>query len=92
MVNEPNIEYNELSKIIAPTLVICGSHDMIKESHTKKIAENIPGAKLSIIKGNHFIANKRYAAFNEEVEAFLQTIGGIQKAEAIIGQSEEERQ
>ncbi|MCI9190362.1 MAG: alpha/beta hydrolase [Lachnospiraceae bacterium] len=92
MVNEPNIEYNELSKITAPTLVICGSHDMIKESHTKKIAENIPGAKLSIIKGNHFIANKRYAAFNEEVEAFLQTIGGIQKAEAIIGQSEEERQ
>ena len=74
MVNEPNIEYNELSKITAPTLVICGSHDMIKESHTKKIAENIPGAKLSIIKGNHFIANKRYLAFNKEVESFLQTI------------------
>lgn len=38
MVNEPNIELSELSKITAPTLVICGSHDMIKESHTKKIA------------------------------------------------------
>lgn len=33
-----------------------------------------PGAKLSIIKGNHFIANKRYAAFNKEVEDFLQSI------------------
>ena len=92
MVNDPNIELRELSKITAPTLVICGSSDMIKESHTKEIAEKIPNAKLSIMKGDHFIANKRYAAFNEEVEAFLQTIGGIQKAEAIIGQSEEERQ
>ncbi|MDE6761721.1 MAG: alpha/beta hydrolase [Lachnospiraceae bacterium] len=74
MVNEPNIELNELSKITAPTLVICGRSDMIKESHTKEIAENIPNAKLSIIKGNHFIANKRYATFNKEVEDFLQII------------------
>ena len=66
MVNEPDIEPNELASIIVPTLVICGSKDMIKESHTKEIAENIPNAKLSIIKGNHFIANK--------VEEFLQTI------------------
>lgn len=74
MVNEPNIGANELSKITAPTLVICGSHDMIKESHTKRIAENIPGAKLTIIDGNHFIANKRHAAFNKAVEDFLRTI------------------
>lgn len=74
MVNEPNIERNELSKITAPTLVICGKRDMIKESHTKEIAESIPHAELSIIKGNHFIANKRYAAFNKEVECFLQSI------------------
>ena len=71
MVNEPNIEPNELSRIAAPTLVICGSNDMIKESHTREIAGNIPNAKLSIIKGNHFIANKKYVAFNKEVEAFL---------------------
>lgn len=74
MVNEPNIERSELAKITAPTLVICGRNDMIKESHTKEIAENIPNAKLSIIKGDHFIANKRHAAFNKEVEGFLRTI------------------
>lgn len=74
MVNEPNIERTELLKITAPTLVICGSNDMIKESHTKEIAKNIPDAKLSIIKGNHFIANKQSAAFNKEVENFLRTI------------------
>ena len=74
MVNEPNIELSELSKITAPTLIICGRSDMIKESHTKEIAENIPNAKLSIIKGDHFIANKRYVTFNKEVEDFLQTV------------------
>lgn len=75
MVNEPHILPDELSKITAPTLVICGRNDMIKESHTKEIAENIPDARLSIIKGDHFIANKRYAAFNKEVTDFLQAIG-----------------
>ena len=45
MVNEPNISPVELSKITAPTLVICGKRDMIKESHTKEIARNIPSAK-----------------------------------------------
>lgn len=74
MVHDPNIEANELSKITAPTLVICGKNDMIMESHTREIAKSIPNAKLSIIKGNHFIANKRYAAFNKEVDNFLQTI------------------
>lgn len=74
MVNEPNISPAELSKITAPTLVICGKRDMIKESHTKEIAANIPSAKLSIIKGNHFIANKRAAAFNKEIDAFLKEI------------------
>lgn len=74
MVNEPNIERTQLSKITVPTLIICGRNDIIKESHTKEIAENIPNAKLSIIKGIHFIANKRYLAFNKEVESFLKAI------------------
>jgi len=46
MVDEPNIGLDELSKITAPTLVICGSSDMIREAHTKEIAGNIPHAKL----------------------------------------------
>ena len=74
MVNDPNIEPSELSKITAPTLVICGTKDMIKESHTKEIAKNIPKARLSIIEGDNFIANKNYDTFNKEVEAFLETI------------------
>ena len=74
MVNEPKIGLSELSKITAPTLVICGTKDMIKESHTKAIAKNIPNAKLAIIEGNHFIANKHPVEFNQEVESFLQAV------------------
>lgn len=78
MVNEPNIEPYELSLITAPTLVICGTRDMIKESHTREIAKNIPNAKLIVIRGNHFIANKRSAEFNEVVDNFLKVVYGIE--------------
>ena len=74
MVNGPNIEPEDLPQITAPTLVICGTRDMIKESHTKKIARYIPNAKLVIIKGNHFVANKRPDKFNQEIGDFLKTV------------------
>lgn len=74
IVNEPNIKPKELSKITAPTLVICGSNDMIRESHTKKIAKSIPHAELSIIEGDHCIANNRPDVFNKEIEDFLEII------------------
>ncbi len=71
MVNEPNIKIEEIHSIKIPTLVIAGEKDIIKESHTREIADNIPNAELTIIKGNHFIANKEPKAFNNEVEKFL---------------------
>lgn len=71
MVNEPNIKIEELHSIQIPTLVIAGKNDMIKEKHTREIANNIPNAKLSIIKGNHFIASKESEVFNQEIEKFL---------------------
>lgn len=74
MVNEPNIDPRELSKITAPTLVICGTRDMIKESHTKVITNGIPNAELTIIRGDHFIANKKPAEFNRAVDAFLKRL------------------
>ena len=74
MVNEPNIAPCELSRITAPTLVICGTRDMIKESHTREIASGIPNAELTIIKGDHFIANKRSVEFNRTVDIFLKML------------------
>ena len=69
MVNDPNIEPDELTQIIAPTLVICGTKDMIREDHTRKIAENIPNARLAIIRGI-----KRPEVFNREVDRFLESL------------------
>lgn len=74
MVNEPNITPEELRAIQAPTLVIAGTKDMIKQSHTEMIAENIPNARLSVIPGDHFIANKNAEAFNKEVGDFLRSV------------------
>ena len=71
MVNDPNVNPAELTQIICPTLVIVGNKDMIKESHTRLIASNIPNAELSIIPGNHFIANKNPDTFNNKVLEFL---------------------
>lgn len=72
MVNEPNVPERELSKITARTLVIAGTRDMIKEAHTRLIAENIPGAELVFLPGDHFIAAKRPEEFNRSVLEFLE--------------------
>lgn len=71
MVNEPNIKPEELHSIKVPTLVIAGTKDLIKENHSRLIAENIKDSELSFIEGNHFIASKNPSKFNKEVENFL---------------------
>lgn len=74
MVLEPHVDPASLAKITAPTLVISGTKDMIKTAHTKVIAQSIPHARLAILPGDHFIANKRPTAFNQAVEDFLRTV------------------
>ena len=50
---------------------------MIKESHTRMIAENIPNARLVILPGDHFVANRHPAEFNQVVDDFLESVGSI---------------
>lgn len=71
MVNDPMIDPMELSEIQSPTLVLAGTKDMIREDHTRLIAASIPGAKLQILRGDHFIAGKNPTAFNRAVLDFL---------------------
>ncbi len=71
MVNEPHIDPAELSKLIMPVLVVAGTKDMIKASHTRLIYKSLPNAKLEIIVGDHFVANKRPEDFNAVVLTFL---------------------
>lgn len=71
MVNEPHIEPSELARLTMPVLVIAGTKDMIKESHTRLIYKSLPNAQMNIIEGDHFVANKNAEAFNKVVDLFL---------------------
>ncbi len=71
MVNEPHIAPSELAAITLPVLVVAGTKDMIKDSHTRLIYKSLPNAQLAIIEGDHFVANKSPEAFNTIVETFL---------------------
>lgn len=71
MVNDPALKPEDVVKIQAETLVISGTKDVIKTEHTKFIARSIPNAKLVLLEGDHFIANKMHEKFNAEVEKFL---------------------
>ena len=71
MVNEPHIEPSELARLTMPVLVIAGTKDMIKDSHTRLIYNNLQNAQLAILDGDHFLANKRPKVFNAMVKSFL---------------------
>lgn len=68
MVKEPNISINELHEIEVPTILIAGEKDIVKEKHTKLIAQNIRNCKLEIIKkANH----SNYVVYNYKLYEIL---------------------
>ncbi len=71
MIRQPHIAPAALGTIRIPVLVIAGTRDMIRQSHTRLIAKSLPHGKLRLLKGGHFIAAKRSGAFNRAVSAFL---------------------
>lgn len=71
MLFQPNVNPKELAAVNVPVLVIAGTNDVIKRKHTKLIADSIPDSQLVFIKGDHFIARKKYEKFNSVVETFL---------------------
>jgi len=71
MVNQPKLKPADLAGMRIPTLVIAGTNDMIRTSHTKLMHRSIPGSRLALVEGDHFVANKNPAAFNRAVWDFL---------------------
>ena len=71
MVNEPHIPPEALAALTCPVLVIAGTRDMIRRDHTRLIAASIPGARLVLLPGTHFIAAETPEGFNEAVTEFL---------------------
>lgn len=51
MLSEPAITAEMLSKIEVPSVIIAGSNDLIKESDTRFIADNIKDSRLLVLKG-----------------------------------------
>lgn len=75
LLTEPNINPELLQKIKAPTLVMAGQHDVVKEKHTKLIAEKIPNSKLIIFKGaDHEAPKKISQLFNQTVLDYFSQI------------------
>lgn len=70
MLFEPQIKPETLSAITVPTLVIAGDRDVIREAHTRLIAESIPNARLVILPGTHSLLMETPEAFNRALGAF----------------------
>lgn len=72
MAKAPDIQPEELASINCPVLVIAGTHDLIKEKHTRLIANSIKNSQLCFLSGDHGIARKNSVEFNRTVEIFLE--------------------
>jgi pimeloyl-ACP methyl ester carboxylesterase len=72
LLTEPRLTFDEIKTIKAPTLIMAGEHDEIKDSHTRAIAAAIPNAKLMIFKGgSHYMPVEDAKWFNKTVLDFL---------------------
>jgi pimeloyl-ACP methyl ester carboxylesterase len=74
MLEEPHIKLEALAGITAPTLVIAGDHDLIRDEHTIAIYQHIPNSQLAILpNATHMVPYDDPATFNAIVERFLRT-------------------
>ena len=71
MVKEPHISPEELDKLDMPVLVIVGTHDVIRASHSKLIAGSIRDCWFVQLNGTHFIAAEASNEFNRILGVFL---------------------
>ena len=73
LLTEPHLDPDSLKKIKAPTLVMAGEHDVVKEKHTQLIAAKIPNSELIIFKGaDHEAPEKIPAIFNQTILKFFE--------------------
>jgi pimeloyl-ACP methyl ester carboxylesterase len=69
---EPHISLAQLRAIQAPSLIICGDHDVISISHTVLIYQNIPHANLWVVPNSaHWTLVEHADEFNKKVDEFF---------------------
>jgi pimeloyl-ACP methyl ester carboxylesterase len=70
--DEPHIDAKALEAITAPTLVLAGDHDVIRDEHTLEIYHHIPNSQLCIFPdATHMVPYDEPALFNATVERFF---------------------
>ena len=70
--NQPHISLKDVQKIKAPTMVMAGDKDVIKEAHTLQIYQNLQKAWLCIFPGGtHMMPETDPDLFNNTVERFF---------------------
>lgn len=72
MVRQPHIPFERLGEVTAQTLVLVGDRDMIRDSHSQRIADGLKHGTICRIKGSHFIASENPGEFNRVVALFLE--------------------
>lgn len=72
--DEPHIDVKALETIAAPTLILVGDHDSIREEHTVEIFRHIPNSQLCIFPNStHMVPYDDPALFNATVDRFFRT-------------------
>jgi pimeloyl-ACP methyl ester carboxylesterase len=72
MLAEPNIDIKALEGIQAPTLIMAGDHDLIRDEHTLDMFHHIPNSQLAIFPGSlHTVSWDSPALFNATVDRFF---------------------
>ena len=73
LLEQPNIPTFSLKAVKAPTLVMAGDRDIIRDEHTLEIFHSLPNAQCCIFPGStHAIPQEDPNLFNQIVETFLQ--------------------
>ena len=74
VLEQPHIDPKSLASITAPTLIMAGDHDVIRDEHTLEIFHRMPGAQLAIFPdATHMLPYDDPARFNAVVERFFRT-------------------
>lgn len=70
----PNFTMVQLASIEAPTLVMAGDHDLIKDTHTLKLFHALPHSQLCIVPGvDHGLLQEKSKLANQIIIDFLDT-------------------
>ena len=73
LVCQPHISLSSLVRVRLPALVVCARDDVVRRSHTRKIAAALR-AKLAVLPGGHNLPQNSATALNRCVWAFLRPL------------------